>query len=1111
MSDRELLRYVREAFRYMDRETQHISFEEMAELATGQASEMRAAQVQSHLAACEPCRKRLQEFEQFVKDCEHPTSVDLSGEWRELQRKLRPGGRKVVVMRRWLPAFAAAVIAVVVLSWLGLKMLRASGDPQRLLAEAYRQQRSSEFRLAGADYSPLRQQRGNQSAFSLPQPLLKAEARLAEEIKSDPNAPETLRLQGEAEMMAGNAASAVRTLEKANDLRPQDAHILADLGSAYALRGDAERQFGDYTSALEYLSRSLHQQPQTQEVTFNRALVLERMMLFDQAIQEWQNYLKMDGASEWANEARQHLSDLQKKMKSREDGLQEIQSDPARFLELVNQGHPINAEGYLDIAVIHWLPAMTQNEAAQTAVKRLADNLQSQHSDSWLAGLAASGLRPAERDAWQSLAMARLANQEGHGAEALIAARKAKEGFVRAGSPQGTLWADFEEVYGLKLTSRMSGCVAAAASLDRELEQRSYPWLRARNRIEQAICIMRLGRLEEAGSYLTSAMKMSRKAGFDDGALRATGMYLEVMSNIAPPSEVFHQIEEFLRVFWSGSYPALRFYQVAISFVDFTTSIDQRYVAYFLARSAFWAAGSSHNLLLEAAAREKLAVAALAVGEEAEAHANLAASDPFFVTAPQFASYRLEPEIAFAQLEVERGELEAAAGRLEALQNAMVAPPTVRIGVLYYATLGEAYRQKGMLAAAEESFRKSIGFGTRRVASLASERDRTGALNAMKDSYRGLAATALATPGTSPEQVLHIWQQYRLLDAGREEGDGHQPDAAILSYAELPDGFVGWLVRGQQVTMRRLAVSRQDARTVALRFLRLCSDPTSSPQSWRSDAQQLYEWMIAPFADQLMAAPQEQSLIVEPDGTLAGVPLQTLMSHDGTYLGDRFFILHSLGLKRSLPNSGLVPQGARTLVIANPAVLGESAAQFPSLPDSVKEAEFIRGNFSNTVVIEGRQATIAALLDWLPNVQIVHISGHGYATADNGALLLAPEETQGADYDLLRAAEVSHQNWSGVRLVVLSACATAAGETQGPHNPASLVRALVRAGGSRVTASLWRVDSAATREFMSSFYAALAQSNNPAQALRVAQQSVRRNSEWTHPYYWAGFQLYGTT
>src|SRR5215471_16731446 len=124
MSDRELLGYVREAFRYMDRETQHISFEEMTELATGQASEMRAAQVQSHLAACEPCRKRLREFEQFVKDCEHPTSVDLSGEWRELQRKLRPGDKKVVVMRRWLPAFAAAVIAFAMLSWFGLKMLR---------------------------------------------------------------------------------------------------------------------------------------------------------------------------------------------------------------------------------------------------------------------------------------------------------------------------------------------------------------------------------------------------------------------------------------------------------------------------------------------------------------------------------------------------------------------------------------------------------------------------------------------------------------------------------------------------------------------------------------------------------------------------------------------------------------------------------------------------------------------------------------------------------------------------------------------------------------------------------------------------------------------------
>ena len=47
-------------------------------------------------------------------------------------------------------------------------------------------------------------------------------------------------------------------------------------------------------------------------------------------------------------------------------------------------------------------------------------------------------------------------------------------------------------------------------------------------------------------------------------------------------------------------------------------------------------------------------------------------------------------------------------------------------------------------------------------------------------------------------------------------------------------------------------------------------------------------------------------------------------------------------------------------------------------------------------------------------------------------------------------------------------------------------------------------------ELMKTFYASLAQGVTPDEALRVAQQRVRQRPGWEHPYYWAGFQLYGT-
>jgi len=83
------------------------------------------------------------------------------------------------------------------------------------------------------------------------------------------------------------------------------------------------------------------------------------------------------------------------------------------------------------------------------------------------------------------------------------------------------------------------------------------------------------------------------------------------------------------------------------------------------------------------------------------------------------------------------------------------------------------------------------------------------------------------------------------------------------------------------------------------------------------------------------------------------------------------------------------------------------------------------------------------------------------------------------------------------------------GETRGAHNPDSLVRALTKAGAQRVVASLWNVDSAATGELMREFYASLAKGEIPDRALGAAQRIVRQRQGWEHPYYWAGFQLYG--
>ncbi|HEY6249702.1 MAG TPA: CHAT domain-containing protein, partial [Candidatus Angelobacter sp.] len=97
-----------------------------------------------------------------------------------------------------------------------------------------------------------------------------------------------------------------------------------------------------------------------------------------------------------------------------------------------------------------------------------------------------------------------------------------------------------------------------------------------------------------------------------------------------------------------------------------------------------------------------------------------------------------------------------------------------------------------------------------------------------------------------------------------------------------------------------------------------------------------------------------------------------------------------------------------------------------------------------------------------------------------------------------------------VELVVLSACDTALGEEISGEGLVGLTRGFMYAGASRVVASLWAVNDAATSELMARFYRAMEVNGmRPAAALRKAQLEMAKQSRWHSPYFWAAFQIQG--
>ena len=107
------------------------------------------------------------------------------------------------------------------------------------------------------------------------------------------------------------------------------------------------------------------------------------------------------------------------------------------------------------------------------------------------------------------------------------------------------------------------------------------------------------------------------------------------------------------------------------------------------------------------------------------------------------------------------------------------------------------------------------------------------------------------------------------------------------------------------------------------------------------------------------------------------------------------------------------------------------------------------------------------------------------------------------------AATARVSGFSHLKLAVLSACNTANGTTGVFDDRNSLARLLVGAGILDVVASRWTVDSRATSSLMQEFYAQLLSGRGVSSSLQEASHKLRQKKEYTHPFYWASFSVFG--
>lgn len=229
--------------------------------------------------------------------------------------------------------------------------------------------------------------------------------------------------------------------------------------------------------------------------------------------------------------------------------------------------------------------------------------------------------------------------------------------------------------------------------------------------------------------------------------------------------------------------------------------------------------------------------------------------------------------------------------------------------------------------------------------------------------------------------------------------------------------------------------------------------------------------------------------------------------------------------------------GASALLSERWERIGGSLERLPGTGDEVKAA----GNcFSSagreTKLFLREKATESQVKDpHLSGSSFLHFACHGLLSGQMQCLVLS-RIPDSAEDGFLEIGEIMNLTWNA-RLVVLSACETGRGIVVKGEGVTGLTRAVMYAGTPAVVASLWGVSDEGTAKLMARFYHHLVRGGRaPAEALRRAKLDLLRtgrpgsgvsrdaapgtgasqpagrtspNPDFAHPFYWAGFILFG--
>lgn len=1121
-------------------------------------------------------------YEHLQGDCPKISSLNLRDRLQQWLRQwlsepigLSIGDRNI---KRpiWQPLAAVLVISLSVLIWALFFYQSAITRGLNALNEAYAAERPVEARISGFGYAKYFAGQ-NDSVVKLDPPNRDTAIETIASHAAKNRTPAAYHALSKLYITEQRFGDAIKYLQLALNKDTNNAKLHNDLAVALMSRERAKKS-GESTGeglaeALEHLHRAIELDGSLLEAYFNLALCHQYQMLWRTAAEDWKKYLEKDSQSQWAEETRKNLKDVEGRIKQVVESRERLQKDfqdayqrrNGEQVWLAYKQSRLSTESFItDKLIDDYLLLALSGESAKAddklqALLFIGDLELEKVGDRFTYDLA-QFYRAASLQQLQKVSEARALIKDAHAFfrqslidRAVNKYQQARDIFNRTGDAPEALAAQRRAGHCHYRLANTKLSLPALTQGAQDCENRAYLWLLGmyhNDLVNVNIRLMRYSRAIDHGqSMLAYARRIEDEHGIRRGLNRVADVYMQLarhrdslpliqegLSLAASPAPLDQIIEFYTKA--SISYIGLGKLTAALDYEKEACKLSLEINNPWLTAHHFINLGLVYDRIENHAEAIKLIRDGVEIGKklpDAKMGKDIAARSNLYL----------------GQIYLEMGDLDNAAKHYsESLQlyneNDIDSPLTsfeAKKGMLLThiqqrdVAVQEELKQvidiyeEHRNNIEDESSRNSFFHGEQGIYDIAIEFAyfyQQNARQAFDYSELSRARSLLDAVDLSAERmteenlpIIRLPRSIRPFTL--DQIQGRLPSkTCLIQYAVLDDKIIVWLVSNQDLKSQSIDVNQNELNNKVSAYLELLASSLDDKKrvDYRAPASELYNLLIKPIE---LLLPKDAEICVVPDKTLNRLPFASLISPvTGKYLIEERAIFTSPSANMFVVATEKARQKESVKVesllsIGNPAFDKDLFRNLKDLPWATSQALKIATFYQTPAVLLERDAREAAIRKILEKSDVAHFAMHYVADERSPLLSFLPLAEEKAlspkDRDgIVYTYEFYKMNLARLRLVVLSACQTGIEQYYKGEGAIGLARAFEAAGIPLVVASLWPVESYPSKELMISFHQHRKRDGLPTvEALRRAQMDMigSTDPQLRNPYHWAAYTVIG--